>query len=70
MTRQAATMADAVIDDMDDEDEHDVDRLPYDGEQGTFMRAEQWVLLASFESLREDADHRRVLAVEVQPSAA
>nr|XP_051196040.1 uncharacterized protein LOC127309099 [Lolium perenne] len=48
MTRQLAIMADAVIDDMDDEDEHDVDFLPYDCEEGAFMRAEQRALLASF----------------------
>ncbi|KAK1620492.1 hypothetical protein QYE76_026009 [Lolium multiflorum] len=48
MTRQLATMADAIIDDMDDEDEHDIDFLPYDGEEGAFMRAEQRALLSSF----------------------
>jgi hypothetical protein len=39
--RQAATMADVVIDDMGDEDEHDVYFLPYDDEEGVFVRAEQ-----------------------------
>lgn len=53
MTRQAATMADAVID-----DEHDIDFLPYDGEEG------------AFESLPEDTDRRRVLEAEVQALAA
>jgi hypothetical protein len=33
-------MAEAVIDDMDDEDEHDVEFLPYNDEGGAFVRAE------------------------------
>jgi hypothetical protein len=64
--RQAATMADVVLEDMDDEDEHDIDFIPYDDEEGVFVRAEQGALLASFESLSEDADRRRVLAAEAQ----
>ncbi|KAM0856526.1 hypothetical protein ACQ4PT_049071 [Festuca glaucescens] len=64
--RQAATMADAIIDDMDDEDEHDVDFLPYDDEEGVFVRTNQGALLASFESLPEDADRHWVLAAEAQ----
>jgi hypothetical protein len=59
-------MADVVLEDMDDEDEHDIDFIPYDDEEGVFVRAEQGALLASFESLSEDADRRRVLAAEAQ----
>jgi hypothetical protein len=51
---------------MDEEDEHDVDFLPYDNKEGAFVRTKQGVLLASFESLPEDADRRRVLAAEAQ----
>jgi hypothetical protein len=38
--RQATTMASAIIDDMDDEDEHDVGFLPYTDEEGTFVHDE------------------------------
>jgi hypothetical protein len=54
-------VADAFIDDMDDE--HDDDFLRYDDEEGAFLRAEQGAMISSFESLPEDADRHRVLAV-------
>jgi hypothetical protein len=38
LARQEATMADSVIDDIDDEDEHNINFLPYGDEEGGFVR--------------------------------
>jgi hypothetical protein len=61
-----AVIHDVEDDDVDKEEDDDIDFLPYCDEEAEGMSTEQRALVASFETVHEDAIRHQALAAEVQ----